>query len=175
MFRFKCGSCDEWHEGMAHLSARAPLHYYSIPDDERQLRVDLNTDFCVIDDEFFFVRGLIEIPVIGLDEPFAWGVWASLSKANFKLYLDHFDDQKRDELGPFFGWLSAALAPYPDTENLKTDVHPRKPDLRPLIKLEPTDHPLAVEQRRGITQERLAQIYEISLHGIDGSFSQRQH
>ena len=60
--------------------------------------------------------------------------------------------------------LSAALRGYPDTENLKTMVHPREPGLRPLIELEPTDHPLAVEQREGISQDRLAQIVEDWLH-----------
>jgi hypothetical protein len=164
MFRFQCGTCQEWHEGTPHLSADAPLYYFAVPEEARASRCDLTSDTCIVDDEFFFVRGLIEIRVEGLDEPFAWGVWVSLSEVNFHRYMAHFEDTARDQLGPYFGWLSAALAPYPDTENLKTMLHPRKPGLRPLIEVEPTDHPLAVEQQWGITQERLAAIYEISLH-----------
>jgi hypothetical protein len=34
-----------------------------------------------------------------------------------------------------------------------------------LIELEPTDHPLAVEQRDGITFDRVLEIY--ALHGHD--------
>ncbi|SFF35346.1 hypothetical protein SAMN05421541_109131 [Actinoplanes philippinensis] len=35
---------------------------------------------------------------------------------------------------------------------------------RPLIELEPSDHPLAVEQRTGITLDRVRQIAETLLH-----------
>ena len=164
MFRFKCRTCDEWHEGVPHLGAAAPLYYYAISEEERDHRCDLGSDTCVIDDEFFFVRGVIEIPVHGLDETFGWGVWASLSKASFLEYMARYDDPRRAELGPYFGWLSAALADYPETENLKLSVQPRGPELRPLFELEPTDHLLAVEQRQGISQKRLAEILEGALH-----------
>ncbi|MFF0296871.1 hypothetical protein ACFYS8_16970 [Kitasatospora sp. NPDC004615] len=41
---------------------------------------------------------------------------------------------------------------------------------RPLIELEPTDHPLTVEQRAGITRDRVREIAEAVLHSTnDGS------
>ena len=43
-------------------------------------------------------------------------------------------------------------------------VHPRD-GMRPYIELEPTDHPLALEQRNGIPMARVAQIYEARVHG----------
>jgi hypothetical protein len=43
-------------------------------------------------------------------------------------------------------------------------VHTREVGQRPRIELEPTDHPLAVEQRQGITRERVQEIAEIVLH-----------
>jgi len=42
--------------------------------------------------------------------------------------------------------------------NLKTLVHLRSGGLRPFIELEPTDHPLAVEQRNGISMTRVEEI-----------------
>ena len=36
---------------------------------------------------------------------------------------------------------------------------------RPYIELEPTDHPLAVEQRKGITADRVAEFYAHYEHG----------
>lgn len=47
---------------------------------------------------------------------------------------------------------------------MKTMVHLRDNGIRPFIELEPTDHPLAVEQREGITVERLAEIYSLIMH-----------
>lgn len=52
---------------------------------------------------------------------------------------------------------------YPDTRNLKCQVHLVSGRQRPWIELEATDHPLSVEMRNGITFERLVAIY--SRHG----------
>ncbi|WP_174532024.1 DUF2199 domain-containing protein [Sphingomonas koreensis] len=164
MFRFKCGSCDEWHEGMPSFGATAPLYYYAIPESERDRRCELTSDTCIVDDEFFFVRGVIEIPVEGESDPLTWGVWVSWSRANFDEYVRNFELDDRAALGPYFGWLSAEFIVYPESENLKTRAHLRGPGVRPLIELEPTDHPLAVEQRNGITVERVAEIYAAYMH-----------
>jgi hypothetical protein len=52
---------------------------------------------------------------------------------------------------------------YPDTLLLKTHVHSRV-GMRPCIELEPTNHPLAVEQRVGISGERVREIAELFEH-----------
>lgn len=164
-FRFKCASCGSIHEGMPAFGADAPLSYYSVPEHERAGRCVLGHDDCVIDDEHFFVRGCIEIPVHGEQEPFSWGVWVSLSEKSYRLWEQSFTSVSRSRLGPFFGWLNASLKPYPDTLNLKTRVHLRDDGIRPFIELEPTDHPLAVEQREGITRKRVAELFSIMVHG----------
>jgi hypothetical protein len=48
---------------------------------------------------------------------------------------------------------------------LKTNIHTNPVGVRPFVELEPTDHPLAVEQRNGITLARVQEIAEIILHG----------
>jgi hypothetical protein len=159
MIRFKCTSCDEWHEGTPSYSADAPLYYHSIPLDARAKRCALGTDTCVVDQKSFFVRGCLEIPVHGESEPFIWGVWVSLSKNSFDQFIGCFGAPKRSHIRPFFGWLSAELPLYPSTENLKTRLHLRDNGVRPYIELESTDHPLALEQRRGVSAERLSEIY----------------
>lgn len=164
-FRYTCRTCGEVHEGMPALSADAPLYYYSVPPDERGSRCDLTTDTCIVDDQFYFHRGSIEIAVHGHEQRFSWGVWVSISFENFKLLMKHWDDPQRSAIGPFFGWLSADLRGYPDTENLKCMAHLNAPPWRPNIQLEPTNHPLAIEQKYGITEQRLAEIYSTYLHG----------
>jgi hypothetical protein len=71
----------------------------------------------------------------------------------------------REAERPYFGWLSTELALYSEgTTNLKTNAHTRPVGKRPFIELEPTDHPLAVEQRTGITQDRVREIAMAVLH-----------
>lgn len=103
--------------------------------------------------------------VIDAEVTFSWGAWVSLSGPNFKKTLDLIDTAGRESEPPSFGWLATELPLYPvATLNLKTNLHTRPVGLRPTIELEPTDHPLAIEQRNGITLERVRQIAEEILH-----------
>jgi len=163
-FEFLCSGCGQVHRGMPALDAAAPLSYYSVPEDEREARCQLDSDACVIDGDEFYVRGCLEIPVRGESEPFSWGVWVSLSENSFRQWVESYESEKRSHIGPFFGWLNAALKPYPDTVRLKTHVHLRDGFIRPFIELEPTDHPLAVEQREVISVERVSQLYASVMH-----------
>ncbi len=167
-FSFKCATCNKTHRGMPSFVVEAPLSYLSVPEEERQSRCSLGSDDCVIDEQWFFVRGCIDIPVHGHDDPFSWNVWVSLSEASFTEWVKAFDMTHRSHVGPFFGWLNVRLPLYPDTVNLKTAVRLRDHGIRPYIEIEPGDHPLALEQRNGISVERVAEIYSRVVHGHGG-------
>ena len=162
--QFTCSQCGEVHEGGADLAFDAPYYYYTVPEPERADRCKLGSDLCSIDDEDFFVRGLVEIPILGTDERFAYGVWTSLSRDHFERYVELCDDPRQSEEGPYFGWFSNRIAGYPETLNLKLMAHLRDEKTRPFFVLEPTDHPLALEQRRGISSSRLQEILETHTH-----------
>ena len=73
--------------------------------------------------------------------------------------MELFDRDPDPDEEPRFGWLSNEIRIYrPSTLHLKTNVHFQPLNSRPLIELEATDHPLAVEQRDGITLERAQEI-----------------
>ena len=165
MFRFRCRSCGAVHEGIPAFGWDYPIQYLEVPESERPKRCVLTPDTCVIDREMFFVRGCLEVPVRGHSEPLSWGVWTSLSRRNFTHLQERCDNPQRTAPGPFFGWLCSHIWLFPDTLNLKTMVHLRDGGMRPYVELEPTGHPLAVEQREGITTERVAAIYEQMVHG----------
>ena len=164
MIRFRCASCGQDHTGAPTFGWDYPLHYLVVPEAERGKRCFLTSDTCVVDDEAFYVRASLEIPIVGEAEPFAWGVWASLNEKNFVHFQELLAVAKRSHHGPFFGWLSSQIWIYPDTMNLKTQVHLRDEGNRPYIELEATDHPLAIEQRAGISRERVAEIVEKAMH-----------
>ena len=129
-------------------------------------RSELSRDCCLIDDQHFMIVGNLEIPVHGIKETFSWDVWVSLSATNFARAAELWGNPRRVDEPPYFGWLCTSLPGYPDTINLKTRVHTREVGRRPFIELEPTDHPLAVEQREGITRDRVQAIAELVLHKL---------
>jgi len=160
---FQCATCGQWHAELP-LSFHAPAPHQWFPELADDDSCALFEDQCIIGDAQF-VRGLVQIPVVGSDESFEWGVWVSLSADNFQRMTDLWQTSGRESEPPYFGWLCTALPVYdPPTLMLKTAVHTRPVGSRPLIELEPTDHPLAVEQREGVTRARVQQIAEALLH-----------
>jgi hypothetical protein len=163
--RWKCNLFDQWHTELPFAyGPNFPDLYWDIPEGERDSRVEVDRDFCVIDGKHFFVRGRLEIPVIDSDEVFAWDVWVSQSEKNFNRTIKLMDTEGRESEPPYFGWLSNNLHLYPDTTNLKTQVHTQPVGFVPTIELEPTEHPLVVEQGNGITLARVKEIAALILH-----------
>jgi hypothetical protein len=136
----------------------APDPWFAIPEAERDKRTVLGSDQCIIDDQEFYLRGCLDISIINHDESFSWGVWVSLSEASFARVGELWEVDVRANEPPFFGWLCTELSVYPPTRGLKTNVRLRNSGQRPFIELEPTAHPLAVEQRNGISLERVEEI-----------------
>lgn len=92
---------------------------------------------------------------------FAYGVWASLSEQSYlearRLYAEDAAG------GPFFGWFMNSIGTFPETYALKLRSHFR-PKLRPSLELEPTEHPLAVAQREGVSLATVIDWMEPHLH-----------
>jgi hypothetical protein len=166
MESYICRTCGERHNDVPTVyGSNAPVLWETIPANEREARSEINDDLCVIDNQYYFVRGRLEIPILDSDEHFCWLVWVSLSEKNFQRTCELWEQAGRESELPYFGWLQSSLSFYPDTLNLKTNVHTRVVGERPFIDLEPTDHPLAIEQREGITWERVQYFAEQLLHG----------
>ena len=154
-FSWTCPCCGEQQEGLPALA-------FTTPDNLPELtmwqwfRHGGYGDDLYVDRESggYFVRCVLEIPIIGCEQPLEWGVWSSLSEANFKHYRKTMGGKDRSKLDAMFGWFSSHLPGYPETRGLKCNVVARDAGLRPLIDLEPTDHPLAIDQRNGITKDR---------------------
>ncbi|MEU1951200.1 DUF2199 domain-containing protein [Nocardia rhamnosiphila] len=161
---FRCSCCGAHHPELPmSYTTDAPAVWdpaFATADD-----CLLSSDQCVIRAQHYFVKGLIEIPVIDSDETFSWAVWVSLSSENYSRVTDLWNTAGREAEKPYFGWLTTDLSVYsPTTLDLKTRLHTRPVGERPFIELEPTDHPLAVEQRTGITRDRVRDIAEAMLH-----------
>ena len=178
--RWKCGSCEEWHRGPClDFSYPSPIYWLkehqeasrsggllSIPDIEAP-KTFLDEDYCAIEGNDFFVRGLIHLPIIGTAETFRWGVWGSLSKENFKTLLESAEDPKRGDLPPMFSWLSNQIGEYPDTLTIKMYAYIQEPGLRPIFELERTNHPLSYEYYNGISAQRVREVMIRRLKDVD--------
>jgi hypothetical protein len=166
-----CPSCGTTHIGLPELAANAPDFWQGDPapaanSEIRGANHILTQDFCILEGKHFFVRAVLLLPIIGAPgQFFGFGAWATLSEKTFNLYVETFDSGLQGHLGPWFGWFSNRLQGYPDTINLKSQLHPQNDRQRPRIELERLDHPLAIEQRQGISLYRVLELH--ALYGHD--------
>ena len=174
-YLWTCACCDQRYDTLPmRYDAPAPYFWETLPEAERDSRAKLHTDFCTIDDQYYFIRGCLEIHVLGQVEPFIWGVWTSLSRDNFRRALELFNQEPLEREPARFGWLASNLEIYPSTLNLRTYVRFRGGGLRPTVELEPTDHPLAIEQQHGITVKRVQEIAVALKHRPGDDVAQKE-
>lgn len=167
LFSFKCAQCEELHEGMPNFFFSSPV-YYECLDESEKADSELMDDTCVIrarGEIHFFAKVCLEIPVIGVSDSFVWGVWISLSSKSYKSYT-----KRKNRAASYFGWLSNEVPFYPGCLEVKTIMHPREKGMLPIIELEPTGHPLAIDHYKGMSMERAQEIAAAILHPPEGVF-----
>jgi hypothetical protein len=160
-----CAICKAQHSSLPlHFGAEAPWKAL-IPEAEFDERVELTADQCVVDGQTFVVRGHVELPIIDTTDTFAWSVWRSLSEKSFRHMTERWEEPERDG-DCYFGWLSSPIPVYPSTIHLKTNVRVRPVGLVPLIEIQDCEHPLFVDQRDGVTLQRVHEFVHSLTHDI---------
>ena len=163
-FAFDCPSCGMLHNGLPAVVFDGPA--VGLGPDGQPWPLNRNgEDFCVVNEQDFFVRAVLSIPILGTSETMEWGVWSSLSEANFKRYWDTFYDTDQAKLGPMFSFLGNQIVGYPNTLCLRSRLHPQNERKRPFVEFDPSqDHPLIHDQLHGITVGRAIELVMPVLH-----------
>jgi hypothetical protein len=153
----KCSCCGSDSGPIYSFFARYPDLYLDIPENERSDRVIVGTDNFIIDD-YRFVLGTVDIPIIGTNNHLCWGIWCSVSLNSYERIEAMWNDPNRESCKPYFGWVSNELLPYSSTTNLRALVYFRPLGFKFRIQIEPTEHQLALDQNTGITQDRMLKL-----------------
>lgn len=163
---YVCHTCGESHADIPlSFAADFPDMYANMSRDERDNRTIIGSDQCVIDSEIFCIRGCLEIPIIGSEEVFIWGLWARVHEDAYDEIAESWTQPGREALhGPFKGRLVNRLKTYSDTFNLKLTIRIQPVGTRPLFVIDEADHPLAAAQRNGMTVPETQNIVSRLLH-----------
>lgn len=167
-FRFTCSTCEKEHVGIPAWGWNYPLSYFLVPEPERERRCFLTSDLCVVDNEKFYVCGCLELPVADTDDVLSLRVWVSVEERDFVEYQDLLGVQSRSDHGPYRGRLEAPIPTYPDTGEMTVALRVRDNGIRPLVQMEPTDHPLFTEQHEGASDRRVIALYDYFMHQRSG-------
>lgn len=167
---FRCSSCGQEPAGLQlSFAADYPDPYANLSAEARELRPIVGSDQCIIDKQEFCIRGCLEIPVIGTDKVFMWGLWARISEAAFDEISDHWESEGRETMiGPYKGRLANSLSIYPDTLNQLLEVRILPVGRRPLFILEEAGNPLYIEQRSGLSPQQAAEYACLLMRRANG-------
>ncbi len=166
---WRCSTCGELHEDVPlSFAADYPDIYANMSPQDRAERTIIGSDQCVIDEEQFYIRGCMELPVHDSEEVFLWGLWALVWKEDYWEIAESWEERGREEKrGPFKGRLANSLKQHysPDTFNLKITVKIQPVGARPLFMVEEIDHPLAIAQRNGMSRNEVNALVSSIMHG----------
>ena len=167
IFSFKCSCCGKIHEGSPSFGFREPNQYSSLSTEQKVQLGTLTDDFCTISDEDgtdYFIRTVLEVPIYGIQQPFLWGVWVSLSQKSFERYRETYNSPVEGET--FFGWVCNSISLYPNSSARPADVVVQSGGKRPKVILHDVDHqdPLLIDQKNGISIARAQELAERAIH-----------
>ncbi|MBO9417711.1 MULTISPECIES: DUF2199 domain-containing protein [unclassified Ruegeria] len=115
---------------------------------------------------FFCIRTILETLIIGVKDPFTWGVWVTQPKENFDKYVATYG-QDQSSFGSF-GWLEVNMPFYNLSDagapltHLECDVLWGTKGQRPKAVLWENTHPLAIDQREWISWRKAIKIANIA-------------
>ncbi|MFY0698804.1 MAG: DUF2199 domain-containing protein [Balneola sp.] len=135
-----------------------PDYYFSVPPENRAERIELKESICVVDKKHFFHRGRLTIPIVDYKEDLIFNVWTSISEDNFGLRMDLWEDPKRTEQEPYFGWLQTQVPTYGDTLNKKTIAFENEVGFIPTVQMIEESCKLTSDQENGISLDEAKKI-----------------
>ena len=148
------------------FAADYPDMYANMGRSERDARAVISSDQCIIDETWYFLRGCLEIPIVGSGEVFLWGLWASIKQAASEEIAASWEEAGREQHhGPFKGRLANSLsAHYTDCLSARLRVVIQPVGTRPLFVLEEPEHALALAQGSGISKGAALELVGTLMH-----------
>lgn len=157
--RFWCEQCSSWHEGFptAFRVDEPTAWRVELLGDEMSF---LDPEQCVVQMNRFFVRARVVIPFRdAVEETFEWNVWVELEESYFARMDEVWEASERHEEPPYPAVLDSALPGYSvSTTGLRGQLFTQRIGVRPVFEVVDQTHPLALEQRSGITRHRAVEI-----------------
>ncbi len=163
---FICRRCGQYHNDLP-MSYDFPAPAYWADSFANDPSSQLQSEVCVIQDQFFFIKGNVEITLGTTGQIFNYTIWTTISKEHFQQTLKVWQNPRRVDLKPYPGEIANELVGYPNTIGLKVKIHTRKMGMRPFFELESVNHPLFMEQQKGVELLRVQEVAEQVIH-IDG-------
>jgi hypothetical protein len=158
--RYRCPTCTDRHDGFPALAYAMPDVIFSLPVAERDARAVVSSDLCILDDERYFIRCVMSVPVQGCDDTIEFGPWVEVESQDFGRYAVHFNGSGHPGWVAAEGYLANAFPANGHTTlglNCMIRVAVGKSQ-RPTVEVLDHTHALQAEQVNGVPLPRALEI-----------------
>lgn len=151
MTAYQCSACGDWHEERpTYFRFPVPDRVAEVDADQREARVQLGSDQCILDGERFFLLANLDLLVQGTGEVLRWSVWTLLSEVDFERTAELWTTEGREAEPPYQGRLANSIPGLEQTLDLGVWIRTNPVGERPQIDVLSSPHRLAAWQREGI-------------------------
>lgn len=156
METYICATCGKTHSDLPSIGFAEPFHYQILSEKDKEEIALINEDLCRIGHDTqtdYFIRAVLQIPIIDHEKTLDYGIWVSVSEKTFKEYFLQIENKKPEEK-TYFGMISNWIGDYEsDTIGLHMNVDTQLGNFRPLLVPHESSHPLVCDWENGITYE----------------------
>jgi hypothetical protein len=150
-----CAQCGEVHSRTSlELSFKRPDSVFDLPDAQRKAEVRESDDLCTINDDRFFIRGVIPLRVEEWEKPYRIGVWVEVERMVFDRVRELWDDPEQGKEPSFPARLANEIRSLPSTNGTVVNLQLTGATSRPDVLVPGSEHPLHREQCLGISAHR---------------------
>jgi hypothetical protein len=162
---YTCASCGKVHQSLpTDWGFKLPDAVFELSYLEKYRRARSNADLCMLDENRFFVRGLLSLPFTYQEGEFSWGVWVEVDRTTHDFYFDNFDDEFAKG-SKAQGRLANSIPGFPELLNEPLEIEFQDSESRPSFNFPSSAvHPLAKEQREGVDFARHHEFLELCGH-----------
>jgi hypothetical protein len=150
-----CDQCGKLHDGeLFELGYLRPDAVVAMDPEDRAARVRESNDLCAIGEDRYFVRATLPLSIPEIGDDYRIGVWVELPQASYERVRELWTDEDQASEPPFAAILANEVRHHPGSQGQGVTLHLTGPKTRPSVFVVDESHPLAVEQRAGITLHR---------------------
>jgi hypothetical protein len=160
-----CSSCGKEHQGLpTDWGFKLPDSVFDLSYLDKYRRSRSNVDLCTLDENRFFVRGLLSLPFTYQEGQFSWGVWVEVDRTTHAFYLGNFNDEFAKG-SKAQGRLANTIPGFPELVNELLEIEFQDSESRPSFRFLPrAAHQLAKDQREGVDFARHHEFLDLCGH-----------
>ena len=160
--QIKCPCCGELvPAARIELAYKLPDDIASMDAEERDAQCKYSDDYVVCNDEYFYVRCVIPLPVVDSDINYSIGAWAQVSQNSFTNIWELWSDPDQVKEPPISALLANTIHLNTHTEDIEVQVQLTGPKSRPTILIRDSKSSLYSEQNHGITVHRASEYSDL--------------